>query len=362
MEDDSMTRSDRAADESLPVMELRNVSKAFSGEDSLLDRLWGGDEPQRAVCDVSLAIHSGGTVGLVGESGCGKSTLAKILTGQLTPDQGQVRLNGTRVGGISARSTGQRRRTGVVFQHARGSFDPRWPVGRSLSEARTDVETETAVEPGLHDVEELLRSVDLEPRVADRYPRELSGGQIQRVALARALAHDPEVIVLDEPVSGLDVATQATVLNLLADLQRRFGIGYLFVSHDLAVVRYLADRVAVMYAGEIVETGAVNDLFQHPNHPYTESLVRAIPSDDPRDAPPTPLDGDPPDPADRPNGCPFHPRCPAATAECAEDHPDLETVEGTRVRCLHAPDATGESVDGRSRKGDPGTRVNKNDG
>lgn len=361
MEDDSMNRSDRTADESPPVIELRNVSKAFSGADSLLDRLWGGDEPQRAVCDVSLAVHSGETVGLVGESGCGKSTLAKILTGQITPDQGQVRLNGTRVGGISERSTDQRRRTGVVFQHARGSFDPRWTVGRSLSEARTEAETESAVATGTDDADELLRSVDLDPRIADRHPRELSGGQIQRVALARALAHDPEVIVLDEPVSGLDVATQATVLNLLADVQRRFGIGYLFVSHDLAVVRYLADRVAVMYAGEIVETGAATDLFEHPNHPYTEALVRAVPSDDPRDGPPTPLDGDPPDPADRPTGCPFHPRCPAATTECTENHPDFETVERTRVRCLHAPEATGESDADRSRESSETIRFTEND-
>ena len=356
-----MTWSDRTPDESLPVIELRNVSKAFSGEDSLLDRLWGDDEPQRAVCDVSLAVHSGETVGLVGESGCGKSTLAKILTGQLTPDRGQVRLSGTPVGGISERSTDQRRRTGVVFQHARGSFDPRWTVGRSLSEARTDAETESTVATGIDDADELLSSVDLDPEIADRYPRALSGGQIQRVALARALAHDPEVIVLDEPVSGLDVATQATVLNLLADVQRRFGIGYVFISHDLAVVRYLADRVAVMYAGEIVETGAANDLFQHPNHPYTEALVRAIPSDDPRDAPPPPLNGDPPDPADRPTGCPFHPRCPAATTECTETHPDFETVEPTRVRCLHAPEATGESGSDRSRRGDIRARVTEND-
>ncbi|MEF8825169.1 MAG: ABC transporter ATP-binding protein [Halapricum sp.] len=356
-----MNRSDRTANESPPVIELRNVSKAFSGADSLLDRLWGSDEPQRAVCDVSLAVHSGETVGLVGESGCGKSTLAKILTGQVTPGQGQVRLDGTRVGGISERSGAQRRQVGAVFQHARGSFDPRWSVGRSLSEARNRAETDSAVESRMDAVGELLRSVDLEPKIADRYPRELSGGQIQRVALARALAHDPEVIVLDEPVSGLDVATQATVLNLLADVQRRFGIGYVFISHDLAVVRYLADRVAVMYAGEIVEAGAVNDLFQHPNHPYTEALVRAIPSDDPRDAPPTPLGGDPPDPADRPTGCPFHPRCPAATTECAETHPNFETVEGTRVRCLHAPEATGESDDDRYRRVDASAKFTGND-
>lgn len=353
-----MTRSNRTADDSSPIIELRNVSKAFSEGDSLLDRLWGGDRARRAVCDVSLAVHSGETVGIVGESGCGKSTLAKILTGQLTPDRGQVRLNGTRVGGISERSTGQRRRTGVVFQHARGSFDPRWTVGRSLSEAGTSDEMESVVATGMDDADELLRSVDLDPSIADRYPRALSGGQIQRVALARALAHDPEVIILDEPVSGLDVATQATVLDLLADVQRRFDVGYLFVSHDLAVVRYLADRVAVMYAGEIVEAGTPDDLFQHPDHPYTEALTRAIPSDDPKDSPPTPLDGDPPDPADRPTGCPFHPRCPAATAECTEHHPEFETVERTRVRCLHAPEATGDE---QSRKTNASARVTEND-
>ncbi|SEO51097.1 peptide/nickel transport system ATP-binding protein [Halorientalis persicus] len=342
-----------------PVVELRGVSKSFSVRNSVLERLSGSDSSAKAVCDVSLVVHPCETVGLVGESGCGKSTLAKLVTGQLTPDRGQVRLDGTRVGGVSDRSAGQCRRIGVVFQHAGESFDPRWPVGRSLSEARHDADMGSENERGLGDIEQLLCSVDLGPEIADRYPRELSGGQIQRVALARALAHNPDVIVLDEPVSGLDVATQATILDLLADLQQRFGIGYLFISHDLAVVQYLADRIAVMYAGEVVEVGPADGLFGDPNHPYTEALLQAIPSPDPGVAPPTPLDGDPPDPTDRPTGCPFHPRCPAATTECAERHPEFETVEGTRVRCFHAPEATGECEEDRSYQPNRSTRSSR---
>ncbi|ELZ80592.1 oligopeptide/dipeptide ABC transporter, ATP-binding protein, partial [Haloferax larsenii JCM 13917] len=256
----------------LPVIELQNVSKSFSGERSLLDRLRGRTSTAKAVCDASLAVHSGETVGVVGESGCGKSTLAKLLTGQLTPDCGQVLLDGTPVGGLAERSPTQRRRIGVVLQHVRGSFDPRWPVRRSLSEAldgpssvsrstspshsnsathstslshsnsatHSTSPSHSTFDSALDDVAGLLRSVDLSPQLADRYPRELSGGQLQRVALARTLAHDPDVIVLDEPVSGLDVATQATILNLLADVQTRFGVGYVFISHDLDVVRYLS--------------------------------------------------------------------------------------------------------------------------
>ncbi|WP_244509646.1 oligopeptide/dipeptide ABC transporter ATP-binding protein [Haloferax larsenii] len=354
-----------------PVIELQNVSKSFSGERSLLDRLRGRTSTAKAVCDASLAVHSGETVGVVGESGCGKSTLAKLLTGQLTPDCGQVLLDGTSVGELAERSPTQRRRIGVVLQHVRGSFDPRWSVHRSLSEAldgpssasrstsssysnssnHSTSHSNSTFDSPLDDVAGLLRSVDLSPQLADRYPRELSGGQLQRVALARTLAHDPDVIVLDEPVSGLDVATQATILNLLADVQTRFGVGYVFISHDLDVVRYLADRVAVMYAGEIVESGPATQLFDQPNHPYTDALLGAIPSDDPRDDPPNPLHGDPPDPTNRPTGCSFHPRCPAATAACTERRPEFEAIGGTHVRCLHAPDATSDR-DSDDHRGD----------
>ncbi|ELY59296.1 ABC transporter ATP-binding protein [Natronococcus jeotgali] len=343
-----MTQRERKSNElqsRTPVIELQNVSKTFSEEQSVFDRLWSGDSAAEAICNVSMAVNSGETVGLVGESGCGKSTLAKLLTGQLTPNEGHVRLDGTRVGGIKDRSPSQCRQIGVVFQHVRESFDPRWPVNRSLTEALNDAETVSEGGTNFNEVDGLLRSVELSPEIADRYPRELSGGQLQRVALARALAHDPDVIVLDEPVSGLDMATQATILNLLADVQRRFGVGYVFISHDLDVVRYLADRVAVMYAGEIVEEGPARKLFEHPNHPYTDSLLRAIPSIDPGDAPPNSLQGDPPDLTDRPTGCPFHPRCPAATAECAEHQPNFETIGNIRVQCFHAPHAIKGSSD-----------------
>lgn len=327
------------------VVELRTVSKAFRRDQSFIGRLIDPPSTTNAVRNVTLSVQAGQTVGLVGESGCGKSTLARLLTGQLIPDSGEVYLHGDPIGGYANRSPTQRRQIGVVFQSVRTSFDPRWSVSRSIEEALGTVgsSSDGAQRPG--SVEELLDAVDLSSEVAERLPEELSGGQLQRAAIARAIAHTPDVVVLDEPVSSLDVTTQAAILDLFAEMQRTFNVGYLIISHDLSVVRYLADRLAVMYAGEIVEDGPANDLFRSPSHPYTEALLRAIPSEDPSDIPPAPLPGAPPDPGERPTGCPFHPRCPAATTECTERHPDFETVVGTRVRCFHAPQATSESVD-----------------
>ncbi|AFK21102.1 ABC transporter ATP-binding protein (plasmid) [Haloferax mediterranei ATCC 33500] len=329
---------DKSISNDSPVVELQGVSKAFTAGSSMLKRLFRRDEASvaRVVCDVSLAVKKGETVGLVGESGCGKSTLAKLVTGQLAPDTGSVLLDSNPVGGYTERSETQHRRIGVVFQNTRDSFDSRWTIRRSLTESLGPTSARSAVWSG--GVEALLRSVNLDPKVASRYPSELSGGQLKRVAIARALAHDPDVIVLDEPVSGLDMATQATILNLLADFQRQFGVGYLFISHDLDVVRYLADRLAVMYAGEIVERGPAQTIFEQPSHPYTEALVRAIPSDNPADAPPEPLPGDPPNPANRPSGCPFHPRCSYADSRCEESHPEFTDTHTGKSRCHYVED------------------------
>jgi len=327
------------------VVELQSVSKGFTRRRSFLDRLRRSSSTANVVRDVSLRVCAGQTVAVVGESGCGKSTLARLVTGQHTPDTGTVSLDSDPVGGYAERSPTKRRQLGIVFQEVQESFDPRWSVGRSIEEA---LDTDTSSDDNTRrsfSVEELLDAVGLPSGVSSRLPGELSGGQLQRVAIARALAHSPDVVVLDEPVSSLDVATQAAILDLLAEVQRTFGVGYLLISHDLSVVKHLADRLAVMYAGEIVEEGPVNELFESPQHPYTEALLRAIPSDNPRDGFPEPLCGDPPDPTERPSGCSFHPRCPAATTECTEREPDFETIDGSRVRCLHAPDATNETSD-----------------
>ncbi|RDZ35700.1 ABC transporter ATP-binding protein [Haloferax sp. Atlit-47N] len=316
-----------------PVAELRNVEKEFETSRSVLDRLLGDARSAKAVCGASLSINRGETVGVVGESGCGKSTLAKLVTGELTPDGGSVLLDGDTVGGYPTRTGGQLRRIGVVFQNVRESFDSRWSVGRSIAESFGH---EQQPDERVDRIDDLLEQVNLDPQVGSRYPSELSGGQLQRVGIARALAHDPELVVLDEPVSGLDVATQATILDLLAELQRRHEIGYLFISHDLGVVRYLADRLAVMYAGEIVERGPARDVFERPSHPYTEALLRAVPSDDSTDPPPEPLPGSPPDLSNRPTGCPFHPRCPHADGQCERQHPEFKRVRTTQSRCHYA--------------------------
>ncbi|WP_042662027.1 ABC transporter ATP-binding protein [Haloferax sp. ATB1] len=344
------TTSSRGRQHDVPVVELRNVEKEFETTRSVLDRLLDDPKPAKAVCGVSLSVLRGETVGIVGESGCGKSTLAKLVTGQLTPNRGTVLLDGDPVGGYTTRTDGQLRRVGVVFQNVRKSFDSRWSIQRSLAESFGHEQHSDAT---VDHVEDLLAQVRLDPQVGERYPSELSGGQLQRIGIARALAHDPDLVVLDEPVSGLDVATQAAILDLLADLQRRHEVGYLFISHDLDVVRYLADRLAVMYAGELVERGPALAVFDRPSHPYTEALLRAIPSDDPADPPPEPLLGSPPVPSNRPTGCPLHPRCSYADEQCERHHPGFERVRDVRSRCHYAGEISdGSRANDRRRGGE----------
>ncbi|NUB92659.1 ABC transporter ATP-binding protein [Haloterrigena sp. SYSU A121-1] len=328
-----------------PIVELEAVEKSFRGSDALLDRLLGTDERVPAVDGVSLALQPGETVGLVGESGCGKSTLARLIAGLEEPTDGAVRLRGTAVGGVDARTDDQRAEIGVVFQHPGTSLDPKRTVGESIAEPLVEAGWGTTRREDR--VDELLSLVDLPLEYADRFPRQLSGGQRQRVAIARALALEPSVLVLDEPTAALDVSTQATILNLLADLRDELGLACLFVSHDLDVVRHVADRVAVMYLGRLVEVGRTERTLSNPTHPYTATLLASLPGDrgDPvatavedRDA----LAGDPPSPTDPPAGCAFHPRCPVATEECRRREPPLEAVgdgaPGPRSRCLYAPE------------------------
>jgi oligopeptide transport system ATP-binding protein len=283
----------------------------------------------RAVDGVDLEIRRGETLGLVGESGCGKSTLARLITALLPVTAGTITFEGddiTKLHGGRLRRV--RRRMQMIFQDPFASLDPRMTVGDILQEPLDNFHIGSGRERRRR-VQELLRLVGLNPNFTNRYPHEFSGGQRQRIGVARALAVNPSFIVCDEPVSALDVSIQAQIINLLQDLQREFQLTYLFIAHDLAVVRHLSDRIAVMYLGKVVETASRNDIYDRPQHPYTKALLSSIPVPDPvveSDRAPISLKGEIPSPVNPPSGCRFHPRCPIARAPgiCSEVEPALE--------------------------------------
>ena len=283
----------------------------------------------RAVDGVDLEIRRGETLGLVGESGCGKSTLARLITGLLPVTRGSILFDGqdiTKLRGGRLRRV--RRKMQMIFQDPFESLDPRMTVGDILQEPLDNFGIGTVRERRRR-VQELLRLVGLNPNFTNRYPHEFSGGQRQRIGIARALAVNPSFIVCDEPVSALDVSIQAQIINLLQDLQREFNLTYLFIAHDLAVVRHLSDRIAVMYLGKVVETADRNDIYDRPQHPYTKALLSSIPVPDPsveKERAPITLKGEIPSPVNPPSGCRFHPRCPIARAPgiCSEQEPKLE--------------------------------------
>jgi oligopeptide transport system ATP-binding protein len=293
-----------------PILSVRNLVKHFPVYGRGLARRRVGDV--HAVCEVSFDLYSRETLGLVGESGCGKTTTARVLLNLQPATAGEVRYQGSDLTRLPRKAMrALRRELQIVFQDPYAALDPRLPVNEIIAEPLRIHGLYHA--SGREHVKELIRLVGLNPEHDNRFPHEFSGGQRQRIGIARALALRPKVLVLDEPVSALDVSIQAGVLNLLADLQAQLDLSYLFVSHDLSVVRHVADRIAVMYLGRIVETAASDELFSAPAHPYTQALISAIPLPDPRKERAREriiLTGDVPNPADPPSGCRFHTRCP----------------------------------------------------
>ena len=307
-----------SADTGDVLMSVQNLKKYFDDSISVLDRLFGAEESAvRAVDGVSFDIRRGETLGLVGESGCGKSTVGKNILRLQEPTAGTVRFDGEALG-ERGDLTEFRRNAQILFQDPFSSLDPRMPVVQSIRQPLDihdwpwDDEGNEA-ERKRERVEELMERVGLSTDQLDRYPGEFSGGQLQRIGIARALALDPDFVVLDEPTSALDVSVQAQILNLLDDLQSEFGLTYLFISHDLGVIRYICDRIAVMYLGEIVEIAPAEQLFDDPKHPYSRALLESVPRVDleERERDIDPLAGDVPSPRDPPSGCRFRTRCPS---------------------------------------------------
>ncbi|GAA1852745.1 dipeptide ABC transporter ATP-binding protein [Pseudonocardia ailaonensis] len=343
-----MTLAPLTPDLSTSLVDVRGLVKEFR-----LPRvaLRSGRPSVKAVDGIEFGIGESETYGLVGESGSGKSTVARLLVGLTTPTAGQIQVRGqdiTRLRGSTLRV--HRRNVQMVFQDPYSSFDPTATLADSIAEPlRTH--TSMSKQAQVARVSELLGLVGLDPGYRDRFPNQLSGGQLQRAAIARALAVEPRLIVLDEPVSALDVSTQAQVINLLEDLQKKLSISYLFIAHDLSVVEHVSDRIGVMYLGQLVESGPTEAIYERPAHPYTSGLLDSIPVPDPhaqRERRALKIRGDVPPMALRPSGCSFRTRCPFAMDVCADEEPQpFVTTEAVTVRChlhFHGPRLLGRSV------------------
>ncbi len=338
-----------AEDAARPLVEVSHAGRSFDVSAPWLNRVLSrqGRAILKAVDDVSFTIARGETLGLVGESGCGKSTIARLLVGLYPPTAGTILFDGEPVERF-AKSQALRRRAQMIFQDPYASLNPRWRVGRIIAEplklhraalieaarVREPVTATTVDDERIESrVDALLVQVGLSPLDRTKYPHQFSGGQRQRISIARALATKPDFLVCDEPTSALDVSVQAQVLNLMKGLQRELGLTYLFISHNLAVVRYIADRVGVMYLGRLVEVAPKAALFATPRHPYTKMLLEAIPDLEKTGTSRIAVAGEVPNPLNPPSGCAFNPRCPYANDRCRSERPELLPAGSTRVAC-----------------------------
>ncbi|MBO9686971.1 MAG: ATP-binding cassette domain-containing protein [Mitsuaria chitosanitabida] len=319
-----------------PLVEVRDLAKTFDVSAPWLNRVVERKPRQfvHAVDGVSFTIERGRTLALVGESGCGKSTVARLLVGLYEPTRGEVRVDGEDIATTlkGPHALALRRRMQMIFQDPYASLNPRWKVQEIVAEPLREHALVRDVGELKRRVAELLQSVGLSPADAEKFPHQFSGGQRQRISIARALATQPEFLVCDEPTSALDVSVQAQVLNIMKDLQRDRGLTYLFISHNLAVVRHVADQVGVMYLGRLVEQADKRALFATPRHPYTRMLLDAIPDIRMTGRSRTPVQGEVPNPLNPPSGCSFHPRCPHANARCGAERPALLELPGVGIR------------------------------
>ena len=317
-----------------PMLELRDAARYFDVSRPWLQRVIAGEGKRilRAVDGLNLSVPKGTTLSLVGESGCGKSTVARLAVGLYRPSAGQVMFDGRDLAEARAASD-QRRRMQMIFQDPYASLNPRWRVRDIVAEPirAFGLLPDRAAQEAR--VAELLTQVGLSPLDGHKFPHEFSGGQRQRISIARALSSNPEFLVCDEPTSALDVSVQAQILNLMKELQSRMGLTYLFISHNLAVVRQVSDRIGVMYLGRIAELAPAESLFRHPRHPYTRALMEAIPDLDMTGRTRIPVGGEVPSPITPPTGCAFHPRCPLAGPRCKAERPELKAAGDAMVAC-----------------------------
>ena len=323
------------------LLELEDVGRDFDVSRPWLNRVIEGVPRQllHAVDGVSFAVRKGETLALVGESGCGKSTIARLIVGLYAPSRGRIKFDGMEISDPSASvaTAGMRRRMQMIFQDPFASLNPRWRVRDIVAEPIRVLGLATEKTEIVARVAELLRQVGLAAEDGEKYPHEFSGGQRQRISIARALSGSPEFLVCDEPTSALDVSVQAQILNLMTELQARLGLTYLFISHNLAVVSHVADRIGVMYLGRLVEIADAEELFARPRHPYTRMLLDAVPDLEMSGRQRTPVAGEVPNPLSPPAGCAFHPRCPHANDRCKAERPKL-TWRGEAASACHAVD------------------------
>jgi peptide/nickel transport system ATP-binding protein len=321
-----------------PLVVAKDLARFFDVSKPLLNRLIErtGRQILRAVDGVDFEIARGETLSLVGESGCGKSTVARLVVGLYKPSRGAMVFDGQNMAEVTAQAdiARIRKRFQMIFQDPFASLNPRWRVGKIIAEPIVVHGIMSDKAQIKARVGELLRQVGLSPADSEKFPHEFSGGQRQRISIARALSSNPEFLVCDEPTSALDVSVQAQILNLMKALQRDLGLTYLFISHNLAVVYYISDRVGVMYLGRLVEIGDKKSIFTRPQHPYTRMLLDAIPDLDMSGRPRTPVAGEVPNPIDPPSGCYFHPRCPFANERCKAERPAPKaSPTGAMVAC-----------------------------